>query len=159
MNPPLVGQGRCACTLPFSLHLTVMILGIVGFILGIVAIILNFVAGNVWLLVSTVLVFASGLQGLLVAPGSACFTCHIILAVINLVNLGVFGVACIFLASPFWIIWVVAVFVMELWVTIARFCCTTATGTAAAAAPATELPIAQPGAVHYEDAYKQPYAY
>lgn len=164
---PLAQQGRCACTLPFSLHLTVMILGIVGFIVGIVATILYFVAGNVWLLVSTILVFASGLQGLLVVPGSACFNCHIILAVINLVNLGVFGIACIFLASPFWIIWVVAVFVMELWVTIVRFCCNNG-GQAGVQQPGTELPIANPSPAayavdprpgNYEEGYKQPYAY
>ncbi|KAG0583278.1 hypothetical protein M758_3G124600 [Ceratodon purpureus] len=173
-NAPVAQQGRCACTLPFSLHLTVMILGIVGFILGIIVCILYFVLGNIWLLISTILVFASGLQGLLVVPGSGCFNCHIVLAVINLVNLGVFGVACIFLASPFWVIWVIAVFVMELWVTIARFCCKTVGETVVVQ---TQLPVAQPGVVHvvqghptpqtytvdpragaqYQEGYKQPY--
>lgn len=168
---PRAQLGRCACTLPFSLHLTVMILGIVGFILGVVVTVIVFQVVSIWLLISTVLVFASGLQGLLVVPGSGCFNCHVVLAVINLVNLGVFGVACIFLASPFWIIWVVAVFVMELWVTITRFCCKTG---AHAGVAGTELPVAMPHVVqgqpmpptytvdprggHYQEGYKQPYA-
>lgn len=163
-NPtaPLVKQGKC--TLPFSLHLTVTILGIVGFILSIIVCIIVFTLGEVWALITSCLVLASGLQGLLVVAGSSCFNCHVILAVINLVNLGVFGVACIFLASPFWIIWVVAAFVMELWVTIIRFCCKTA---GEGGVTAMELPVAQPRTAqgtptydvdpHYDDGFKQPY--
>lgn len=154
-------EKRCACTLPFSLHLTVMILGIVGLILSIVAIVLNPHIIFVWPMVGGGLSFASGLQGILVRPGSGCFNCHIVLAVFNLVNLGVFGIACLFLVTPFWVIWAIAAFAMELWVTIARFCCKTGV----VGAPTMELPVAQPHVVHgqpvaprvYDDGYKAPY--
>lgn len=174
-NPTAQTQRRCACTLPFSLHLTVMILGIVGVILGIVIVAVYFHIANFWPLISGALAFASGQQGLLVHndPGSRCYNCHAILALINLVNLGVFGVACLFLISPFWVIWAIAAFAVELWITIVSFCCNKGAGAPRAS---MELPTAQPNAVHVvqghpangtfeshgyasepQDGFKQPY--
>lgn len=147
-NPTALTQRRCACTLPFSLHLTVMILGLVGVILGIVIVAVYFHIGNLWALASGALAFASGLQGVLVHndPGSRCYNCHAILAVINLVNLAVFGVSCLFLISPFWVIWAIAAFAMELWITIVSYCCKKGVGTTTGAS--MELPTAQPNGVH-----------
>lgn len=151
-------QSRCACTLPFSLHLTVMILGIIGFILTVAVTVLVFQnadwyssTGNsasgakgsaIWLLLSTIVIVFSGLQGLLVRPGTIWFGCHIFLAVINLINLGVLIVAFCFIGSAFWIIYMVAVFVFELWATILRTCCKAREEPVVGM---TELPVANPG--------------
>jgi hypothetical protein len=122
-----------------------MILGIIGFILGIVLTVFVHIA-FVWLVATGILAFASGLQGILVTQkGTAGYNCHIVLAVFNLVNLGIIGVTCIFLLSPLLVIWAIAAFVIELWVTISRFCCNTGPVTQASGAP--QYATAQP-AVH-----------
>ncbi|KAG0570973.1 hypothetical protein M758_6G193100 [Ceratodon purpureus] len=150
-------RSRCECTLPFSLHLTVMILGVIGIILTIVATVLvaqfsSFYKTNgthgaavgsvIWLLLTTVLIFVSGLQGILMRDSKKWHLCFVILAVIILVDLGVLIVAFIFIASPFWIIYMIAVFVMELWVLCLRTCCKPKV----VDMTATELPVANPGA-------------
>lgn len=153
-------QSRCQCTLPFSLNLTVMILGIIGFILTLVITILVFQnadwyksTGNsassakgsaIWLLLSTIVIFVSGLLGLLTRRGTVWFGFHIVLSVINLINLGVLIVAFIFIGSAFWIIYMVAAFAFELWATILRLCCQPRNEPEMGM---TELPLANSGGV------------
>ena len=146
---------RCACTLPFSLHLAVLILGIIGFVLSIIVTVEAFVSNHryranaeavkysaIWLLLTTIAVCVSGLQGLLVRPNSCCFNCHTILAVTSLVNLGVIGVSSLLVGNVFWTLYIVLVFVFELWATILRCACCKTLIVPEVSMVGTELPIA-----------------
>ncbi|KAG0622796.1 hypothetical protein M758_3G124000 [Ceratodon purpureus] len=148
-------ESRCECTLPCSLHLTVFILGGTGLSLSILVTVAAFLSDDryrahsqaekysaIWLLLTTIVVCVSGLQGLLVRPDSCCFNCHSILAVISLANLGVIGVSSLFVGNVFWIIYLVLVFVFELWVTVLRTCCKRQVGEVGMTG--MELPIASP---------------
>jgi hypothetical protein len=103
-----------------------MILGIIGIILTIVVTVLVFQnadwykstgsnpnsakGGAIWLFLSTVVIFVSGLLGLLTRPGTIWFNCRIFLAIINLINLGVLILGCIISGGALFLIYLVAVF-------------------------------------------------
>lgn len=162
-------RSRCQCTLPFSLHLTVMILGIIGFIFTVVVTVLVFQSSNwykstgtnpnsakgsaIWLLLSTVVIFVSGLQGLLTRPGIIWSSCRIFLSVINLINLGVLIVAFIFGGSSLFVIYLVAVFALELWAMILMLCCQPRKEPELGM---TELPVANVGGVQQGHAVDMP---
>lgn len=139
-----------------------MILGIVGFFITLPVMILVFQIdswyrsyGNdgsakgsvIWLLLTTIVIFISGLQGLLIRKTGLWFGCHIFLAVVNLLNIGILIVAFIFIGSAFWIIYMVAVFVFELWATCLATCCKPRE--VAGEVGMTELPVANPGVQGY----------
>lgn len=152
-------QQQPRCTVPFSLHLTILILGTIGFTLSVAMTALVFKYsdwytrhGNdpgakqsaVWILLSTIPIMGSGVQGLLIREGSFWFGCHVSVAMFNLLNLGVLIAACAFVGSTFWFGYALAVFVLELWVTCVRTCGKVANE---GVDMTTELPVANRGGV------------
>jgi hypothetical protein len=149
MAPP--AQGRC--TLLFSANLTVMILGIVASVTGLALVIRVVSVGSLWILIASLLAFASGLYGILSHPDKEprCVPiCHNVLAVANLVDIVVLGIALITgLGISLFVILLVAIFGFQLWVVVLETCWHRRNGRgSAAAAPVGggSIPMAHPTA-------------
>jgi hypothetical protein len=125
MAPP--AQGKKICTLLFSANLTVLILSFIAFLIGLALVIRWFSAGALWILIASVLAFASGLYGVLSHPDKEprCVPiCHVVLAVANLVDIVVLGIALLVsLGISLFVILLVAIFGFQLWVVVLETCC------------------------------------
>ena len=149
MAPP--AQGRNICTVLFSANLTVLILSIIAFVTGLALVILRFSAGTLWILIASVLAFASGLYGVLSHPDKEprwVPICHVVLAVANLVDIVVLGIALIAsLGISLFVILLVAIFGFQLWVVVLETCwpCR-GRGSAAGPVGGGSIPMANPTA-------------
>ena len=125
-------------TLPSFLHIVLTILGVVGIIAGSFETMWivkyndwynmskGFMIGfSVWLLISSILIFLSGLQGSLLAddPSKLSTRLFVSLAMVVLLDVAIWIVFAFLATSPFWILYFIVVFVLEFYVLILRTCC------------------------------------
>lgn len=151
MAPP--AQGKQICTMLFSANLTVMILSFISFLIGLALVVHWFSAVALWILIASVLAFASGLYGVLSHPDKeprVVPLCHVVVAVANLVDIVVLGIVLVSLGLSLYFIFLVAIFGFQLWVVILETCCHvkggTADGSAAFPAGGGSIPMANPTA-------------